>query len=146
MADNIEIVRLFELAFRAGDQRTIDQLCAPGLVDHNAPPNHAPNLAGFKEKVAEMLSMFPDLEEDLEDITGSGDTIATRWTLRGSLQQDFMGIPARGQKITVEGTGGGERHKGDPRRGGRSRRADGRLLRRAEPGTHDVRAGPAHGR
>ena len=103
MADNIEIVRLFELAFRGGDQRTIDRYCAPGLVDHNAPPNHDPTLAGFKEKVAEMLSMFPDLEEDLQDITGSGDTVATRWTLKGSLQQDFMGIPAGGQKIRVEG-------------------------------------------
>ncbi len=103
MADNIEIVRRFELAFRAGDQATIDEFCAASLVDHNAPPAHDPTLAGFKDKVAEMLSLFPDLEEDLQDITGNGDTVATRWTLRGSLQQDFMGIPARGQKISLEG-------------------------------------------
>lgn len=103
MADNTEIVRRFELAFRAGEQATIDELADPGLVDHNAPPGHDPSLAGFKQKVAEMLAVFPDLGEDLRDIVASGDTVATRWVLTGSQQQDFMGIPARGQKLEVEG-------------------------------------------
>ena len=44
----------------------------------------------------------PDLEEDLQDIA-SGGTVATRWVVTGSLQQEFMGIPASGQTIRVEG-------------------------------------------
>jgi steroid delta-isomerase-like uncharacterized protein len=47
--------------------------------------------------------MFPDLEEDLLDIIAGGDTVATRWVVTGSLQQEFMGIPASGQTIRVEG-------------------------------------------
>ena len=103
MADNIEIARRFELAFRAGEQATVDELADPRLVDHNARPDQDATLAGFKLKIEEMLSIFPDLVEELEDIVGSGDTVATRWTLTGSQQQDFMGIPARGQRIEVEG-------------------------------------------
>jgi steroid delta-isomerase-like uncharacterized protein len=101
--DNIEVITRFELAFRAGDQAVIDELCHPGLVDHNPAPGVAPTLAGFKRKAAYFCSVFPDLAEDLQDITASGDTVATRWLLTGTLQQEFMGIPASGQAIKVEG-------------------------------------------
>ena len=103
MSDNIEIITRFELAFRAGDQATIDELCDPCLVDHNPAPDQEPTLAGFKQKVAGYTAMFPDLEEDLQDIIARGDTVATRWVLTGSQQQEFMGIPASGQIIRVEG-------------------------------------------
>jgi steroid delta-isomerase-like uncharacterized protein len=103
MSDNIETIERFELAFRAGDQATIDELCAPGLVDHNPAPDHEGTLAGFKEKIAGFAAVFPDLEEDLQDVIASGDTVATRWVLTGSQQREFMGIPASGQAIRVEG-------------------------------------------
>ena len=103
MSDNIEIITRFEHAFRAADQATIDELGHPGLVDHNPAPNHEPTLAGFKEKVAEFKTLFPDLQEDLQDIIASGDTVATRWVVAGSLQQEFLGIPAAGQPVKVAG-------------------------------------------
>jgi steroid delta-isomerase-like uncharacterized protein len=103
LSDNTEIITRFEHAFRAADQVTIDELCDPGLVDHNPAPGHEPTLAGFKQKVAGFKAMFPDLEEDLLDIIAGGDTVATRWVVTGSLQQAFMGIPASGQTIRVEG-------------------------------------------
>src|SRR5262245_66668706 len=102
VSDNIEIITRFEPAFRAADQATIDELCDPGLVDHNPAPDHEPTLAGFKQKVAGFAKVFPDLEEDLQDIDASGDTVATRWALTGSQQEDFMGIPAAGQTIRAE--------------------------------------------
>jgi len=108
MSDNIEIITRFEHAFRAADQvaidqATIDELCHPGLVDHNPAPDHEPTLAGFKQKVAGFKAVFADLGEDRQDIIASGDTVATRWVVTGSLQQEFMGIPASGQKVRVEG-------------------------------------------
>ena len=103
MSDNIEVIRRFEHAFRAGDQAIIDELSDPSLVDHNPAPDHEPTLAGFKQKVVGFKTIFPDIEEDLQDITASGDTVATRWVVTGSQQQEFMGIPATGQAIRVEG-------------------------------------------
>jgi steroid delta-isomerase-like uncharacterized protein len=103
LSDNIEIITRFEHGFRAADQATIDELCDLGLVDHNPAPGHEPTLVGFKEKVAFFKAIFPDLQEDLQDIISSGDTVATRWVLTGSLQREFMGIPALGQTISVEG-------------------------------------------
>jgi steroid delta-isomerase-like uncharacterized protein len=103
MSDNIELITRFERAFRAGDQATIDELCDPGLVDHNPAPDHEPTLAGFKQKVADFKAIFPDIEEELQDIVASGDTVATRWVVTGSLQQEFMGIRPAGQTVRVEG-------------------------------------------
>jgi steroid delta-isomerase-like uncharacterized protein len=102
-APNTEIIIRFEQAFRAADQAAIDELADPALADHNPAPGHEPTLAGFKEKVASFKAMFPDLVEELQDVVASGDTVATRWVVTGSLQQDFMGIPATGQPIRVEG-------------------------------------------
>ena len=79
------------------------KLCDPGLVDRNPAPSEEPSLAGFKEKVAGFKTSFPDLKEDLQDIIASGDTVATRWVVAGSLQRELMGIPASGQPIRVEG-------------------------------------------
>jgi steroid delta-isomerase-like uncharacterized protein len=103
LSGNIEIITRFEHAFRAADQATIDKLCDPSVVDHNPAPDHEPTLAGFKQKVAGFKAVFPDLVEDLQDIIASGDTVATRWVVTGSLQQEFAGIPASGQTIKVEG-------------------------------------------
>ncbi len=103
LSDNIEIITRFEHAFRAADQATIDELCHPGLVDHNPAPDHERTLAGFKQKVAGFKAIFPDLKEELQDIIASGDTVATRWVVTGSQQQELMGIPASGQTIRVEG-------------------------------------------
>ncbi|MBP2706749.1 ester cyclase [Microbispora sp. RL4-1S] len=103
LSGNVEIITRFEHAFRAADQATIDELCDPGLVDHNPAPGHEPTLAGFKQKVAGFKAIFPDIKEDLQDIVAGGDTVATRWVVTGSQQQEFMGIPAAGQTIRVEG-------------------------------------------
>jgi steroid delta-isomerase-like uncharacterized protein len=103
LSDNIEIIRRFEHAFRAGDQTAIDEFCHPGLVDHNPAPGHEPTLADFKHKIAGFRAAFPGMEYDLQDIVGNGDTVATRWVVSGSQQQEFMGIPASGQPVRVEG-------------------------------------------
>jgi steroid delta-isomerase-like uncharacterized protein len=66
-------------------------------------PEEEPTLAGFKQKVAGFKASFPDLVEDLQDIIANGDTVATRWVVTGSQQQELMGIPASGQTIRVEG-------------------------------------------
>jgi steroid delta-isomerase-like uncharacterized protein len=102
VSDTIDTVKRFELAFRAGDLATIDELSDPGLVDHNPAPDHEPTLAGFKEKVAFFSGAF-DLHEDLQDIVASGDTVATRWVVTGAQRREFMGIPANGQAIEIEG-------------------------------------------
>ena len=59
---------------------------------------------GQTRPAAEVRAAPPIVADpDLQDIVASGDTVATRWVLTGSQQREFMGIPAAGQTITVEG-------------------------------------------
>ena len=46
---------------------------------------------------------FPDLHVDLGAVIGEGDLVATRWTVTGTQQAEFFGIPATGKRVTVEG-------------------------------------------
>jgi steroid delta-isomerase-like uncharacterized protein len=103
LSDNIELITRFEHAFRAGELATYDELCDPSMVDHNPAPDQEPTPTGFRQKAAAFRTVFPDLAYALQDIVGSGDTVATRWVVTGSLQEEFMGIPALGQKVRVEG-------------------------------------------
>jgi predicted ester cyclase len=44
---------------------------------------------------------FPDLRHTIEETIASGDTVAVRFTLRGTQRGEFMGIPPTGKPIEV---------------------------------------------
>jgi steroid delta-isomerase-like uncharacterized protein len=46
---------------------------------------------------------FPDSRISIESCIADGDTVATRWTLTGTHQGTFQGIPPTGQPITIIG-------------------------------------------
>ena len=102
-SDNNAIVHRFELAFGENDVATIDELCSPDLVDHDPAPGVPPTLAGFKATIAAYKGVFPDLEVDVHSVIGEGDLVATRWTSSGTHRAAFLGIPATGKKVSVEG-------------------------------------------
>ena len=101
--ENKEIAERFEIACAAADVATFEELCDPDLVDHDADPGQKPGLAGFQENFAKYIGTFTDLELDLQHVIGEGDLVATHWTLTGTHQEEFLGIPATGRRVTVEG-------------------------------------------
>jgi steroid delta-isomerase-like uncharacterized protein len=103
MPDNRAIIERFEHAFAANDTSTIDELCDPGLVDHNPVPGNPPTLEGFKAAIAAYKAAFPDLAVHLGEIVADGDTVATRWSAAGTHEGDMMGIPPTDKQIAVEG-------------------------------------------
>jgi len=101
--ENNEIVERFEVAFGANDVAVIDELCDPDLVDHNPVPDQKAGLAGFKDTIAMYKSIFPDSEITLQHVVGEADLVATHWTVTGTHQAEFFGVPATGRKVSVEG-------------------------------------------
>ncbi len=97
------IVERFEQAFAANQVATIDELCDPNLVDHNPVPGHEPNLDGFKQAIAMDKERFPILQVHLEAVIGEGDLVATRWTVTGTHEKEFFGVPPSGKRVEVEG-------------------------------------------
>ena len=92
------------------DETLGNELIADGAIFH-VPNRSEPmqGLSGYLAIIGMMRSGFPDvrwtLEETIveEDKLGTGDIrIAARFTMRGTHQGDFLGVPATGKSITVQ--------------------------------------------
>lgn len=46
---------------------------------------------------------FPDLKHIVHETIGGDDSVAARWTVRGTHRGEFQGIPASGKSIDVSG-------------------------------------------
>ena len=78
----------------------IDEVGAPDLVWHDAPPGISPDLAGAKQLTTAFWAAFPDMHVVVEDMIAEGDKVVSRVTVRGTHQGDFMGIPPTGKQIS----------------------------------------------
>jgi steroid delta-isomerase-like uncharacterized protein len=57
----------------------------------------------YKRRVVELTTSFPDLCFTIEDTIAEGEKIVACWTISGTHQNEYMGIPATGRKISLEG-------------------------------------------
>lgn len=58
--------------------------------------------AGYLSLVGMMRSGFPDIQWSLDDMVAEADAVAARFTMRGTHQGQFMGIPPTGKSIQVQ--------------------------------------------
>ncbi len=58
--------------------------------------------AGYLSIIGMMRSGFPDIQWSLEEMVAEGDRVAARFTMRGTHQGAFYGIPPSGKKIVVQ--------------------------------------------
>ncbi len=57
----------------------------------------------LKQHIAESEVAFPHYELTADDLIIEGEKVVLRFTLRGTHQGDFMGIPATGRQVNVPG-------------------------------------------
>src|SRR5919108_290176 len=99
---NKVIVRRFvEEVQNGGDLTVVDELAAPGYVNHSAPPGVPADREGLKQLTAMFRRAFPDGRMTIEDMVAEGDRVATRKTFRGTHQGELMGIPPTGQAVAI---------------------------------------------
>lgn len=58
--------------------------------------------AGYLEIIGMMRSGFPDIQWILEEMVAEGNTVAARFTMQGTHQGTFFGVPPTGNKIKVQ--------------------------------------------
>ncbi len=111
--------RIVEEGFNRGDSSVLDHLIARDCVDHsleNTPrlsgglPNtgkssggYSKGLEGVKQFFDDFRHAFPDLHYTIEDEIEEGDKVVTRARWEGTHRGDFMGIPATGKRVSVDG-------------------------------------------
>jgi steroid delta-isomerase-like uncharacterized protein len=105
LLDNKAIVRrLYEEVWNKRRLEIVDQLLSPShaLSDPIVSGSQiGPEL--YKRRVVEFTAGFPDLRFTIEDMIAEKGKVVVSWIFSGTHQGDFMGIPASGRKVSVEG-------------------------------------------
>ena len=76
------------------------EICAPHYTAYIG-SNPPMNITGHSQFGSMFYAAFPDLYHTIEDVVAQEDKATVRFTLRGTHQGNFMGIPASNKKITV---------------------------------------------
>lgn len=98
-SDSAQTVRRFYEALSTGDTSIADEVLTADWEDIPLPPGSQPGAEGFKQTVAYLRSVFPDLSVTIEDMVVSGDRVAVRSTVRGTHQGEFLGVAATGRPV-----------------------------------------------
>ena len=104
MAFAKEIVkRVFEEPW-TGNFESIDEFVAPEYIAYDpAEPEPIKGPAGAKANVQKYLAGFSNARITVDEQIAEGDTVATRWTGRGTHDGEIAGIAPTGKDVTVKG-------------------------------------------
>ena len=101
---NKSIVRRWiEEGWNKGNLAVIDQVYAPGFVQHEPAPETVNSSEALKQYVGAYLIAFPDLNLSIEDLVAEGDRVVWRFKSTGHQNGPFMGIPATGKSGSITG-------------------------------------------
>jgi predicted ester cyclase len=89
--------RMLDEGFAAGNGAVVDELCSPGLVEHQfglAGMSPGEALQHIKDAMREVHGAVPDIRFTIEDSAETGDTIWVRARVRGTASGPFFGPPS----------------------------------------------------
>ena len=92
--------RFFQ-AWNEGKPEILDELYSPAFINHI----NGENLDAAKQGIIGVRAAFSDLHLTLDDQIAAGDKLVSRWTARGVHSGVFLGVPATGKHVEVNGIG-----------------------------------------
>ena len=103
MVTTTEFFKQFVKFINTADENLAQQLIsrvAKFYVPGQAEPLQGPK--GYLMIIAMMRSGFPDIQWTIEDMITENDKVAVRFTMRGTHQGTFFGVPATERPIVVQ--------------------------------------------
>ena len=100
--DHAATMRLFYERVNAHDVDGFMDLLAEDFTEHDEFPGLEPTREGVRHFFEAMLTAFPDLRFDAEDVFAAGDRGVARMRTTGTHRGEFMGIPPTGRRIDVQ--------------------------------------------
>jgi steroid delta-isomerase-like uncharacterized protein len=100
---NKQAMSRFVQFINTADPRLADQLISPKAIFYvpgRAEPMEGP--AGYLTIIAMMRSGFPDIQWALDELILEDDKAAARFTMTGTHQGPFFGVPPTGKPIRVK--------------------------------------------
>lgn len=103
-AKNATNARDWAEAVMSGKLDAFDDLVASDVVDHDpAPEQAAGGPAGFKAFFSMLRTAFPDIKISVAHMFAHEDQVALAYTIEGTHEGTFAGIPATGKRIKARG-------------------------------------------
>jgi steroid delta-isomerase-like uncharacterized protein len=99
---NIAFVKSIYEGMGKADMEMIREVYSPDLVYHNPAASDKPlSRDEVMEHMERVYKAMPDLNWTVHDIMAKGDMVISRNTLKGTLEEDWQGLPATGQEFKI---------------------------------------------
>lgn len=97
------LYRLYDEVINQKKTHVIDELYAPGYVNHVVPFGLQADVAGLKVLFAEQIRAFPDWHITADYVIEAGNRCIVRWTLTGTHTGSYFGLKPTGKKFRIGG-------------------------------------------
>ncbi len=98
---NVEIVcDMLHRQYNLRDITAVDDAIAENHIDHNPLPGQEPGRAGVRKLIQDVIDRGENHVE-IHESFGSGDLVATRYTVTSKHSGEMFGIPAEGKVTTA---------------------------------------------
>ena len=97
--------RFLEEGFGQGKTELVDEVLHSDFVcwDPNSETGEIRGADTIKDEIEYFRNAVPDLTYTVVDQVAEGDKVTTRYTLGGTHQGEFFGVPATGKRIEITG-------------------------------------------
>jgi predicted ester cyclase len=86
----------------AGDLAGFGELVADDFVEHDEVPGVPPTKEGTLDYFRMLLTAFPDMRMDVEDLIAGGDKTVARVKATATHQGEFIGVLPTGRRVEVQ--------------------------------------------
>jgi steroid delta-isomerase-like uncharacterized protein len=86
----------------AGDIDGFGALLADDFVEHDEVPGLPPTKEGVIAYFTSLLTSFPDMRMNVEDLIASGNKAVARVKATATHQGEFMGVPPTGNAVAIQ--------------------------------------------
>jgi len=98
-----DLIRTFiDEAFNKGNLSILEEVIHPEY-QYWSPDSQLKGIGQLTEFIQAFRNAFPDLNLQIDDFFSSDDRTCTVFTLKGTHEQDFIGIPATKKSVEVQG-------------------------------------------
>ena len=97
------IRRVVEECWNTGNAALADEFYSPDFVFHTEGDEEMRSPESIKQWLAAVRGAVPDLKYQIDGLHCDGDRVALRYTVRGTHEGPFQGLPPTGAKVEVTG-------------------------------------------
>ncbi len=102
-AANIAALERMAELVNTGNLDALDEVVDADAVDHDPAPDQSAGPGGFKDFFTALRAAFPDLKLEPVIVVADDEHVAMAYTVNGTHEGEFQGIPATGTRISVRG-------------------------------------------